>query len=228
MTDLPALPLTYLLRPPVIHPDRLPPLLIMLHGIGSDEGDLFGLASSLDDRLMTVSLRAPLTLPQGGYGWYPLRLTPQGARADVEVAAQNQTLINEFIRAAPTAFGADPARVTLLGFSQGAIMSLNTMLTTPELIAGVVAMSGRILPALQPTWAAPERLKDFPVMVVHGTYDNVLPITEGRAVRDLLTTLPVKLTYREYPMAHQVSEASLRDIDQWLTARLDATAPPLD
>ncbi len=224
MTELPPLPLTYLVRPPVRAAPN-PPLLIMLHGVGSHEGDLFELASYLDDRFMVVSLRAPIALPQGGYGWYQVRFTPQGALADTEVAAQNQKVLNDFIRAAPTALGADPARVYLLGFSQGAIMSLNTMLTTPELLAGVVAMSGRLLLPLQPTWAEPERLQSFPALVVHGTYDNVLPVTDGRTVRDTLTTLPVDLTYREYPMAHQVSDASLRDIDSWLTARLDATVP---
>ena len=217
----PQLSLTYLLRRP-IQADAPPPLLIMLHGVGSHEGDLFGLAPYLDDRFMIVSARAPVVLPQGGFGWYPVRFTPQGAIPDIQGAAETQQKLSAFIAEAPAALGADPARVILLGFSQGAIMSLNTMLTAPELIAGVAAMSGRLLFALQPTWTAPERLTGFPVLVVHGLYDTVLPIADGRAVRATLAALPVDLTYHEYPMAHQVGDASLADVAAWLTARLDA------
>ena len=59
---------------------------------------------------------------------------------------------------------------------------------------------------------------------VHGTADQVLPVREGRATRDFLNTLGVTFDYREYPMAHQISDASLDDIDSWLSAQLDRTA----
>ena len=70
--------------------------------------------------------------------------------------------------------------------------------------AGVVGMSGRLLPEIEPQIAPPEELKGLPFMIVHGTDDQVLPLSYGRAIRDKLSTLPVDLTYREYGMPHTV------------------------
>jgi phospholipase/carboxylesterase len=121
----------------------------------------------------------------------------------------------------PPAYNADPQRVYLMGFSQGAIMSLSIMLTEPALLAGVVAMSGSLPREVLPIAAPPEQLQGFPVMQVHGTYDDVLPIEEGRAVRDHLSRLPVNLTYHEYDMAHQVTQESLDDVRSWLSLQIN-------
>ena len=121
-----------------------------------------------------------------------------------------------------TAYQLDPKQVYLMGFSQSAIISASVALTRPDKLAGVVAMSGRILPEVLALQAKPEALKDLPVMVVHGTADPVIPIRNGRSSRDLLSKLPVALTYREYCMGHSVSEESLRDIAAWLKEQLDS------
>lgn len=109
----------------------------------------------------------------------------------------------------------------MMGFSQGAIMSASVALTRPDLVAGAVLMSGLILPEIRPITASPEQLKGLPLLVAHGTRDTVLPVQNGRASRDLLSTLPVDLTYREYAVGHEVSEESLRDVLAWLEERLD-------
>lgn len=217
----PPLPLTYLLRP--AQADVTPPaLLILLHGVGSNEHDLFGLAPDLDPRFTVLSARAPLTLPYGGFGWYPVQFTPRGPVIDTQTALQSQAALNQFIDQAQAAFDVAPERTLLMGFSQGAIMSLNTMLSSPERIGGVVAMSGRLLPNAEAHYVAPERLDGFPVMVVHGTYDEVLTIEEGRTIRALLEQRPVNLTYKEYPMAHHISDNSFADIRRWLADWLEA------
>lgn len=211
----PPLPLTYLLRPSQSDTNE-PALLILLHGVGSNERDLFGLAAELDPRFTVISARAPLSLPYGGFGWYPVQFTPRGPVIDTQAALQSQALLNQFIEQAQAAFDVTPERTLLMGFSQGAIMSVNTLLSSPEQIGGVVAMSGRLLPDAEAHYAAPERLDSFPVLVVHGTFDEVLPIGEGRAIRALLEQRPVKLTYKEYPMAHHISDDSFADIQRWL------------
>lgn len=213
--NTPALSLQYLLRPAQADTAQ-PALLILLHGVGSNERDLFGLAAELDPRFIVISARAPLTLPYGGFGWYPVQFTPRGPVIDTAAAQKSQALLNQFIEQAQAAFDVPPERTLLMGFSQGAIMSVNTLLTNPERIGGVVAMSGRLLPDAESTYAAPERLDGFPVIVVHGTFDEVLPIDEGRSIRALLEQRPVKLTYHEYPMGHHISDASFADIQTWL------------
>ena len=221
MSSSTPLSLRYLMRAPLQQSDS-PPLLMLLHGVGSDERDLFGLSSMLDDRFLIVSPRAPIALPQGGFGWYPLHFTAHGPVIEVDAALESQKRLNQFLAEVTEAFHVDIRRVYLMGFSQGGIMSLNTLLTDPEKITGTVIMSARLLVELQATWAAPERLEGKPIIVLHGVHDPVLPITYGRAIRDYLQTLPVKLEYHEYPMVHQVSAESLSDVQTWLTAQLDS------
>ena len=196
-------------------------LLILLHGRGSNEQDLFGLAPLLDQRFQIVSPRAPRTLGPGSYEWFAIAFTPDGIHIDTSEAEASLNGLITFMREAVDAYGADPERVYLMGFSQGAIMSATVALTAPERIAGAVLMSGRIHPRWTPD-ASPDRLAGLPVLLLHGTYDNVLPIAYGRESKAMLEALPVRLTYHEYPMAHEVSQDSLADVTAWLSAQLDA------
>jgi phospholipase/carboxylesterase len=212
--------LTQLTREPLPQASN-PPLLLLLHGVGSNEHDLFGLAPLIDPRFVVVSLRAPITLGPGSYAWFEVAFTPQGPVINPEQAERSRRLLIDFIGEAVAAYGANPRQVYMMGFSQGAIMSAGVALTRPDLLAGVVLMSGRILPEIRPIMAAPEQLKVLPVLVVHGTRDTVLPVQHGRASRDLLASLPVDLTYREYAMEHEVTEESLGDVLAWLKERVD-------
>ena len=198
-----------------------PPLLILLHGVGSSEQDLFGLASYLDPRFLILSARGPLTLMRGSYAWFQVQWSGTRPIANPEQADSSRQKIVEFIGQAVDAYHADANRVYLMGFSQGAIMSLSIMLTQPELLAGVAALSGRILPHVRKQAVPPERLDGFPVLVQHGVQDQVLSIEYGRDSRDYLESLPVDLTYREYEMGHQITDESLHDLTTWLSAQLD-------
>lgn len=198
-----------------------PPLLLLLHGVGSNEQDLFGLTPYLDRRALVVSARAPVMLGQGAYGWFNIELTPRGIVADLGQAKKSLEALPGFIDELVETYGADERGVYLLGFSQGAMMSLALMLTRPERLAGVVAMSGRLPEQVLEHPHDRKALAGMPVLVTHGLYDTMLPVENGRAARKHLETLPVKLTYREYPMAHEVSMESLRDVSHWLAATLD-------
>lgn len=219
-----TLSLVHLVSQPKVEAST-PPLLLLLHGVGSNEHDLFGLVPYLDRRFLIISARAPNTLGPGSYAWFEVDFTSQGPVINpAQAEASRQTLI-AFLDEAVKAYGADPKQVYLMGFSQGAIMSASVALTRPELVAGVVLMSGRVLPEIQPLIASNEELTGRPFLVVHGTADMVLPISYGRASRQLLSTLPVKLTYHEYRMGHEVSQESLADVTAWLSARLDEATP---
>jgi phospholipase/carboxylesterase len=203
-----------------------PPLLVLLHGYGSNELDLLGLASEVDPRFQVVSVRAPVPLGGPAFAWFPLQFTERGIEADVQRAATSRADLMEEIPRLVEQYGADPAHVYLVGFSQGAIMAGAIALCMPELVAGAVLMSGRVMSEMVPPESARERLTGLPILVVHGNHDDVLPIENGRAARDLLQKLPVELTYREFPMAHQVSTESLALVGDWLRTRLDAPARP--
>ncbi|MBI3651986.1 MAG: alpha/beta fold hydrolase [Acidobacteria bacterium] len=212
--------LIHLVRQPQVSQSR-PPLLLLLHGYGSNEQDLFSLTSYLDERLLIVSARAPIPLFPGGYGWFQIDFTPQGTRMHADEAEQSRLILLAFLDYLLEVYNADPQRVYLAGFSQGAMMSLHLAVTHPEKVAGVLAMSGRVLPEVLPKMAAPEAVAALPIFVSHGIYDDVLPIENGRATRAILENLPVALTYKEYPMAHEISLESLRDATAWLKQELD-------
>jgi phospholipase/carboxylesterase len=187
-----SLSLTHLFQSPRRPTDGPPALLLLLHGYGSNERDLIGLAPYLDPRFQIVSARAPHPLMQDGYGWFEISWTATDITIDAQQAEQSRVLLLRFIAEALAAYGGDPARVYLLGFSQGAIMSASVALTEPELVAGAVLMSGRIPEEIRPMIAPAERLDGKPFLVVH-----------------------------EYSMAHEVSAQSLADVTAWLTERLD-------
>jgi phospholipase/carboxylesterase len=197
-----------------------PPLLLLLHGIGSNEADLFGLAPYLDERFLIVSARAPLVMGPGSFGWFDIEFTVEGIVANLKQAEQSHALLLKFMDELTEAYDLDADGLFLMGFSQGAMMSLGAALSRPDKVAGVVAMSGRF--PSQVETLTPEALRDMPVFVTHGIYDPVLPVESGREARQKLEALGVALTYREYPMGHEVSMESLRDVTSWLSETLDA------
>ena len=213
------LPLKYLMREPRDGDARSAPTLVLLHGLRSNEDDLMGLAPELDPQLRIVSVRAPVGMGPSAYAWYPVEFLPGGDfSVDVEVAQRSLEQLVMFLRALPSAVGADPERVYCGGFSQGAVMTLAATVQDPGLMAGILCLSGR----LPPTGADSARLEGLPAMVVHGTEDPVIPVRYGREVRDFLTSAEAAVTWREYPMGHYVNAASLRDVRNWLSERLAA------
>jgi phospholipase/carboxylesterase len=198
-----------------------PPLLLLLHGYGANEDDLFSLAPYLDERFMIVSARAPVMLQPMSYAWFNLGFTAQGIVVNPEEVESSRRTIYKFLGEIVKAYECDPNAVYLMGFSQGAMMSLAVALTYPGSAAGVVAMSGRVLPQLLQLVPDKDALTGLPIFVAHGSRDTLIPISSGREARARLSELPVELTYREYEMGHEISYDSLKDIAEWLKERLN-------
>jgi phospholipase/carboxylesterase len=189
--------------------------------VGSNERDLLSFADRLDPRFQVVSVRGPIVRGPESFAWFDVRFLPEGFAINPEQLRQSRDRLLEFIPAAVAAYGADPERVYLLGFSQGAIMSFTTLLSEPGPIAGIAAMSGRIPPEVRP-WIAPtDQLAGAPIFMAHGTFDDVIAVSYAHNALELLRTLPVELTYREYPMPHTIGPDALRDMRTWLSAHLD-------
>jgi phospholipase/carboxylesterase len=201
-----------------------PPLLLLLHGYGANEDDLFSLAPYLDERFLVASARAPVVLAPMSYAWFNLNFTPQGVVINPEEAESSRQTLRKFIGEVVEAYQCNPNAVYLMGFSQGAMMSLAVALTFPGLAAAVVAMSGRLLPQTLTQIADKDTLIGLPIFAAHGRQDTVLPISHGRDTRVKLSELPVELTYREYDMGHEISYDSLNDITEWLSEQLDRSS----
>jgi len=214
-------PLVHRVRRPEVSSVR-PPLLLLLHGVGSNENDLFGLEQAFDPRFVVVSARAPLTVRTGAYAWFPVQLGPQGPVIDAAQAEASRVLVAQFVDWAVAEYGANPARVFVAGFSQGAIMTASLALTEPEKVAGAVLMSGRILPEVVPLVAPLPRRLAPSYLVVHGVEDAVLPLFHGQASRTTLQGLGIEPEYRAFPMGHTVSQESLAAVSAWVNSRVSS------
>lgn len=201
---------------PSTEPPTHYPTILALHGRGSNEEDLIGLASHLPQGLLWISPRAPLTLGPGSYEWYRVRVIGK-PEPDLVLAALET--IDHFVDEILATYPVDPQRLYLLGFSQGSILSMSYALTHPSRVAGVIAQSGYI-PGNVALEIDEAGVKGKPFLLTHGVQDTVLPVEWDRASRDQLQALGVDLEYHEFPMGHNVSLESLSVIDRWLKKRL--------
>ncbi|MBX0327200.1 dienelactone hydrolase family protein [Oscillochloris sp. ZM17-4] len=195
-----------------------PPLLIMLHGYGSNERDLFDLGEYLDPRLHIVSARGVLNLGFG-FAWYHLGGAPGNLVPDPETRARARDLLAKFVADLPGRLGTDPWHTYLLGFSQGAVMSLALAAHEPARLAGVIPLSGYLDPDSLDA-PLPAAIADLPILQIHGTEDEVIPIAAARRTRDALAPLARRHTYQEYPVGHTISMDGLMLVRDWLAERL--------
>lgn len=194
------------------------PALILLHGRGADEEDLLGLAPYLDERFLMIAARAPYPFQfGGGYTWYDVE---DVGTPDPVMFKSSYDKLSTFIDGCLADYPIEKERLYLLGFSMGTIMSYALSLSRPNLFKGVVANSGYIAEGTHLSYCW-NQLSSTEFFVAHGTQDPVIPVQLARRARELLTTNKVPFEYKEYPMAHEISEESLRDASIWLSNHLD-------
>lgn len=209
------LPLSFLHRP--AEGASLPWLLVLMHGVGSNEQDLFGLAPHVPSPFHVLSLRAPYRMGPTANAWFEFTVSPDGTRSinePQEIASRS--LVAQTVDAAARQLGIPASRVVAGGFSQGGIMALTLLLTRPELLHGAMAWHSRLLPQALPHAAPAAALTGRHLWVSHGTHDNVIPLTSAQTIRDHAKTLPLTLSYREYPGMHEIRPEELRDSMAWL------------
>ncbi|MDQ3043853.1 MAG: alpha/beta hydrolase [Chloroflexota bacterium] len=218
-SDRTGLELVHRVLPPRAGNPGKAPTLLLIHGRGADQFDLLSLADQLDPRLLVLSVRAPFPLGPG-YHWYDLT---EIGEPEPHSFATSFASLRRFITTAVASHNIDPNRVFLLGFSQGAVMSSAVLLTEPSTSAGTVLLSG-YLPLRSGLAIDEAALRGQPVFLAHGACDSVIPVEFGRESRHYLTKVGADLTYREYPIAHQIGAVELADISRWLTNRIDAAS----
>ena len=215
--------LAHVVRRPSVPADR-PPMVVLLHGLGADEQDLFGLAPWLDPRLLVVSARAPHEAQPMGYSWFDIDFERVPAAHRLPARGREPGRHPPLRRgggARPTA--PTPRASGSWGSARGPPWRRPARLARPELLRGIVAHSGRITRRAVPTLAAPA-LAGFPVLWQHGRADPVVPVAFGHEAREVLGGLGMRVDYREYPIGHEISEESLRDLCGWLARQVDGAS----
>lgn len=192
------------------------PLLVLLHGYGADERDLFGLIPYLPEGIAVAAVGAPLTppWPMPGRSWYAIdSLTTRDA---VGITTAAEALLAWLAEAA-----ADASSVALLGFSQGAAVSLQALRLQPSRIDAVVALSGYAAVGELPKDAVLQEQRP-PVFWGRGTHDDVIP---AGLVEHTAQWLPAhaELSGRVYQgLTHSISEQELTDVHVFLSQWKDS------
>lgn len=208
--------LKYLVRQPKV-PTARPELIILLHGVGSNERDLFQFADRLTAEALVISARAPITLSKGSYAWFHVDLSTGTRKINSAEAEQSRKTLIRFIGELKSIYTFDSSKIILCGFSQGAILSYSVGLTHPELVHGMGILSGRLLDEVKPDIASPEKLKTLNVFVSHGRNDNVIPIDLARnSVSYLKNSLHMNAEYKEYDAPHQITQEMFTDFLNWI------------
>jgi phospholipase/carboxylesterase len=189
--------------------------LVLFHGRGTDEHDLFPLLDILDPerRLLGATARGPLSLPPGGAHWYIVRRVGFPDR-DTFLSTDEQA--GGWLDDLLARHDIPPERAVLGGFSQGGVMAYSLGLGPGRpRPAGIVALSS-FLPTVEGF-----ELGDpagLPVAIGHGTFDPVIGVEFGRDARDRLTEAGAEVTYRESPMPHAIDPGFLRELPDWVSA----------
>lgn len=211
--------LHYLLREPTVKKDKNP-LLLLLHGYGSNEEDLFSFANELPDEYYVISVRAPYDLTYGSYAWYAINFdADENKFSDHKQARESSNLIANFIDELIANYPIDANDITLIGFSQGCILSYAVALSYPEKVQRVVAMSGYLNLEMATENYANNNFSELKIFSSHGTADQVIPVDWARKAKPVLETLGIETVYKEYPIGHGVSPQNFSDFRNWLQAK---------
>lgn len=210
--------LEYIVREPK-NKTQNPPLLILLHGYGSNKEDLFSFAEELPDDLLIVSAQAPYEMGYGGYAWYAINFDDvKGKFSDLKQAKTSLDIIAVFIDEIKQKYKTDPDKTFLLGFSQGAILSYSLSFFHPNKVQNVIALSGYINTELLPKEISKEIQTSY--YCSHGSVDQVLPIEWARKSKPFLDNLGFQNVYSEYPVGHGVAPQNFYSFKTWIEARL--------
>ncbi|NQW89911.1 dienelactone hydrolase family protein [Curtobacterium sp. VKM Ac-2861] len=186
------------------------PLLVTMHGVGSNERDLLGLAPALPAAWTMASLRAPMAWGQG-FSWYPLGTPGSPALEPVDAAVAE-------VLAWVDSVAADHPRIGLLGFSQGGSMALQLLRARPAAFAFAVSLSGFVVPGVTDSRDEAVAAVRPRVFLGHGDLDPVIP-AEATARTQAWAAANTTVTDRAYEgLPHAVSAAELSDVAAFIGA----------
>ena len=193
------------------------PTVIALHGHGAHGQDLIGLAPHLaGGRALWICPQAEFAVEPGYYGYTWFRRDPSSGQRAAEEPARTIEVVRAFIDEAYARYPVDPARVVLLGFSQGGTLAYRIALGDPKRFVGLAALSTGLAADQAEALRGIEGIGELPVLVQHGLEDPMISIDRARETLEHLKVLGVTPEYREYPMGHAIGQDSAADLSRWL------------
>jgi len=213
------LSLDYLIRYPKV-PTKKPPLMIMLHGYGSNEKDLFSFANELPDKLLIISLRAPQKIGFESYSWYTINLNATtGNFSDMKEAKIALKKISDVVIELKEKIEFNQKNIFLFGFSQGTILSYALALNNPGVFKNIIALSGYINQDLIDD-TNDNNYSNLDFFISHGYVDQVIPFEWAKRTPGFLSNLKIKHSFHSYPIGHGVSPQIFYDCKAWIQKRI--------
>ena len=190
------------------------PTAVLLHGRLGNEDVMWLFRRVVPRPWLVVAPRAIVPEGTSGFSWHaqPRGQWPELAAFDPAVDA-----LSRFLNALPRLYNADPDRLYLIGFSQGAAVAFAAALRRPTIARGIAGMVG-FVPRVAPE-AVAGRLSGLPVFMAAGEQDATVPPEESRRAADVLRAAGADLDYRTYPTEHKLTPAALDDLQAWLQAQ---------
>jgi phospholipase/carboxylesterase len=201
-----------------------PPVLIVLHGYGTDEYDLLPIAEQVGGEFLIISLQAPIERPNGGHAWYDLIQTENGIIPDDLTRHESEEMLVAVLPKIIEKEGGDMNRVVLMGFSQGAAVIYSLLIVYDLKNYGIapiasINMSGYIPRDLLDAIST-KQFDGFPFFISHGEFDELIPMQALAEAEKLLTKQGADVTARMYPMGHGVLPETVDDIISWMKLKL--------
>jgi phospholipase/carboxylesterase len=210
--------LQYLVREPKVKKAQHP-LILLLHGYGSNAQDLFSFASELPEDAYVVSAEAPYSLMYNAYAWYAINFDADEKKfSDVGQARISREIVMRLIEELQEKYNIDAQNVTLMGFSQGAILSYAVAVSYPEKIKKVVAMSGYFNEEIAVDDYFHQDFSKLQFFISHGLMDEVIPVSWAEKSVEKINSMNIQNVFKTYSVGHGVAPQNFRDILDWLKA----------
>ncbi|MCA9506271.1 MAG: alpha/beta fold hydrolase [Myxococcota bacterium] len=194
------------------------PTILALHGFGASAHDLLGIAPLVaDGEVLFVCPQGPIALDVGqgrrGYAWFPMA---GGAEIEPAALVGARGVLEGFLEDAMARYPIDPARLVILGFSQGGVMAYDLALGRPERFRALVALSSWLPDVVVQSLPEDPARAALRTLVIHGSRDPMIAVENAQAARSTLASLGIEAAWGEYEMGHEVGQQALRDLLGWL------------
>lgn len=205
----------YLSRIPE-NPTKNSKCIIMLHGVGSNQDDLFGLVSHFPEDSYIFSLQGCFSLGNGRFAWYPVDFSTGKPLYKTEDVERGYHYILQCIEDITQEYNLDPEQIFLMGFSQWAIMSYYTLYKSPASLWGIIALSGRILSEINLETVDREKYSNKRIFIWHGNQDRVIWVEASDIAIEFAKKSQIELKVHIYNIPHTISQTEMTDIIRWL------------
>lgn len=192
------------------------PLLILLHGHGGNENDLFSFIDHFPDHWLVVSVRGAYNIGLNSYRWYDVKVVDGRIAINIEEEETSRKKLIGLIKDISIKHKVDTNKIVVAGFSQGANMAQSIGLGEPKAVSGFGVFSGRFVEEFTPYINKSDDLRNTKAFLSHGSGDHMLPITNASENMQKLEKLGVQVTFSEDSNGHSISSKQFSEFTKWL------------